>query len=345
MPLNFPPIARRLAVTAALVAAMAALLLAVPSLGAVTRQLSHMQAWWVAAAVALELASCASFVVVFRLFFDRVPATAARELAWTEQGSGALLAGGGVGGLVVGGWLMRDAGMPSETILERSSGLFFLTSGASVAALIGAGAVALTPADSGPHDLLRAGGPILLGAGVLAAALLVPVAWRHANSSNRGGTSRSPRPWLDALIAGIGAAERVLVRPTWRLVGAVGYLGFDIAALWATLAATGHPMPAAPLVLGYVLGYLANSVPIPASVGVLEGGLAGALIAYGASPAQAAAAVVVYHAIAFWIPALGGLLAFGLLRHGQRPPRPAATAPCPAAAPRTISVDPTEVLT
>jgi uncharacterized membrane protein YbhN (UPF0104 family) len=97
-------------------------------------------------------------------------------------------------------------------------------------------------------------------------------------------------------------------------------------------------MPAAPLVLGYLLGYLANSIPIPASVGVLEGGLAGALIAYGGSPAQAGAAVVVYHAIAFWIPALGGLLAFGLLRHGQRPRRAAAT-------PRTVHVEPTEVLT
>jgi uncharacterized membrane protein YbhN (UPF0104 family) len=47
---------------------------------------------------------------------------------------------------------------------------------------------------------------------------------------------------------------------------------------------------------------------------VLEGGLAGCLIAYGAAPTQAAAAVVVYHAIAFWIPSLGGLAGFALLR-------------------------------
>jgi uncharacterized membrane protein YbhN (UPF0104 family) len=318
---------------------MAALLLAVPSLRGVSRQLSHMQPWWVAAAVALELASCVSFVVVFRLFFDRVPAATARELAWTEQGSGALLAGGGVGGLVVGGWLLHDAGMPSETIVERSSGLFFLTSGANVAALIGAGALLLMPAGSGPHDLLRAGGPILLGAGAIAGALLVPVAWRRAcRASKRRGIHRRPKPWLDALIGGIGGAEQVLVRPTWRVLGAAGYLGFDIAALWATLAAAGQPMPAAPLVLGYVLGYLANSVPIPASVGVLEGGLAGALIAYGASPAQAGAAVVLYHAIAFWIPAVGGLLAFGLLRRSSTPRRQRAATSC------TVPVNPTEVL-
>ena len=40
------------------------------------------------------------------------------------------------------------------------------------------------------------------------------------------------------------------------------------------------------------------------------------MIAYGAPATQAAAAVVVYHAIAFWIPSLGGLAGYGLLRRG-----------------------------
>ena len=47
---------------------------------------------------------------------------------------------------------------------------------------------------------------------------------------------------------------------------------------------------------------------------MLEGGLAGTLIAYGAPATQAAAAVVVYHAIAFWIPSLGGLAGYARLR-------------------------------
>jgi uncharacterized protein (TIRG00374 family) len=120
--------------------------------------------------------------------------------------------------------------------------------------------------------------------------------------------------WLVDLAAGIDRARGSVRRPSWRLVGAVGYLGFDIAALGATFAAAGRPIAAAPLVLGYLIGYLANLVPIPGGFGVLEGGLAGCLIAYGAPPTQAAAAVVVYHAIAFWIPSLGGLAAFALLR-------------------------------
>ena len=35
---------------------------------------------------------------------------------------------------------------------------------------------------------------------------------------------------------------------------------------------------------------------------------------YGISPIGATAAVLVYHAIAFWIPGIGGLLGLALLR-------------------------------
>jgi uncharacterized membrane protein YbhN (UPF0104 family) len=60
-------------------------------------------------------------------------------------------------------------------------------------------------------------------------------------------------------------------------------------------------------------------LPVAGGFGVLEGGLAGVLIAYGAPAAPAIAAVVVYHAIAFWIPSLGGLIGYARLR--RRPLR------------------------
>ena len=84
--------------------------------------------------------------------------------------------------------------------------------------------------------------------------------------------------------------------------------------LWSALSAVGYVPPIAVLILGYIIGYLANLIPVPGGVGVLEGGLAGTLVLYGAPVTQAAAGVLVYHAIAFWIPSLGGLLAYRLLR-------------------------------
>jgi len=300
-------IARRFAAPVLLSAALASLLLAVPALRGVTRQLAHVCPGWITAAVALELCSCIAFVVTFRLFFDQVPAGVARELAWTEQGSGALLPGGGVGALAVGGWLLRRAGMSTRSIIDRSSALFFLTSAINVAVLVAGGSLLLARGVSGSDQLLRAGIPILGALAATSAVLAIPTVVRR---SPWGGWPL----WLVDLSSGINRARRSILRPSWRLLGAAGYLGFDIAALAAAFAAAGHPLPLAPLVLGYLIGYLANLVPVPGGFGVLEGGLAGTLIAYGAPATQATAAVIIYHAIAFWIPSLGGLIGYTLLR-------------------------------
>ena len=321
--------ARRLAGPVLLSAVIVSLILAMPPLQAVARQVAHVHAGWVVAAIALELCSCAAFIVIFRLFFDEVPAGTARELAWAEEASGALLPGGGLGALALGGVLLRRTGISTKSIIERSSALFFLTSSINVAALVGAGALLAARSAPGPDELLRAGIPIFGGLAATAGALMIPMLVRRS-------PGRSRPAWFVDLAAGIGLARQSLHRPTWRMIGAVGYLGFDIAALGATFAAAGKPLPIAPLVLGYLIGYLANIIPVPGGFGVLEGGLAGTLIAYGAPPTQATAAVIVYHAIAFWIPTLGGLTGYTMLRRRLNRPQhaaPATTEPRPAAHP------------
>ncbi len=291
-----------------LVAMVVSLLIAVPALSGVASEIAHIDARWLVLAGALELASCASFVVVFRHFFGGLPAPAARQVAWTEMGSGALLPGGGVGSLAVGGWLLHLTGMPTREIVRRSSSLFFLTSAVNVGALIGGGFLLASGLSKGDDGLALAGIPIALGASAIGAALAI------AHLSERRRRALADSRWIGALTAGISGAERALRHPSWRLLGAIGYLGFDIAVLWSTLSAVGYVPPIAVLILGYIIGYLANLIPVPGGVGVLEGGLAGTLVLYGAPVTQAAAGVLVYHAIAFWIPSLGGLLAYRLLR-------------------------------
>jgi len=285
---------------------MASLLVAVPELRGVLDKIGDMKPGWIAAAVALELASSVGFVVIFRMFFDSVPARLARRVAWTEMASGALLPGGGAGGLAIGGWLLRLHGMPLRRIVQRSSGLFFLTSGINVAVVAGAGLLLATGVANGPHDFLRADLPILAAAAAAAAVLAAP----RAIAARRGEAD----DWVAHLADGIRDARRALVRPNWRVAGAIGWLGFDIAVLWATFMAAGHAPPVVALVLAYMLGYLANAIPVPAGVGVLDGGLAATLILYGANATTAAAAVLVYHAIAFWVPGIGGSIAYALLR-------------------------------
>jgi uncharacterized protein (TIRG00374 family) len=126
----------------------------------------------------------------------------------------------------------------------------------------------------------------------------------------------------------IRLTEQVLFRWDWRIIGAIAFLWCDIAVLAACFAAAaGNVPPLAPLVLAYQIGYMSNLVPVPGSIGVLDGSLVGMLVLYGASATIATAATVVYHAIALWVPAMWGTVAFVILRRTKdrpitlRPPR------------------------
>ena len=59
-------------------------------------------------------------------------------------------------------------------------------------------------------------------------------------------------------------------------------------------------------VIAYCIGYLATAMPMPAGLGVLDTGLAAALVLYGLPPAASVGAVLVYHAISIWVPGAGG---------------------------------------
>jgi uncharacterized membrane protein YbhN (UPF0104 family) len=299
-------VGRRLATLSLLVVLGITLLAAAPGLQNVGHKIRRINPSWIVLAVALEVASELGFVGMFRLFFERVPAREARRLAWTELASGALLPGGGAGGLAIGGWLMHVAGAPTAWIVRRSEGVFFLSAAVSAAAMVGAG-VALIVGAPGPHDFGRAVVPTIVPlAGTLAVAAVPWILRRHPGA---------PR-WVRAIGAGVEEAERKVFtrRAGWRPIAAVGYLGFDMAVLWVALNALG-PAPGVPaLVMGYSIGYVANSLPVPGGVGVLDAGLTGALALYGVSTTQAAAAVVIYHAIALWVPGIGGLYAYLRLR-------------------------------
>jgi uncharacterized membrane protein YbhN (UPF0104 family) len=296
-------IRRRVLVLGALLLTGTAVILAVPGLRAAANRASAVQPGWLIGAVALELASCVSFLAIFRRFFDELPVSDARRLAWIEMGSGALLPGGGVGSLAAGGLLLRRGGMSTRRIIEKSSGLFFLTTATNVLALVGAALLLGLGLGGGSNRGLVVGLPALLGIGGAGLVLAIPRSRWH-----RGGRSRA----VAGVVDGIRQAERELVRPHWRLLGAFGYLGFDIAVLGLTFAGLGHPIGVPALVLAYIIGYAANSLPVPGGIGVLEGGLIGALVLYGAPAAPATAAVLLYHAVAFWIPSLGGAIAYAL---------------------------------
>jgi uncharacterized membrane protein YbhN (UPF0104 family) len=104
--------------------------------------------------------------------------------------------------------------------------------------------------------------------------------------------------------------------------------------LWAMFNAVGTPPPVGVLVLGYFLGQVANTVPVP---GAASGGLVGVMLAFGVESDVALAGVLAYRAVAIWLPAPFGAHALAGLRRDAR--RWAAEdAPVPAAGPRLVLV-------
>src|SRR5262249_43471165 len=229
--LRLPRVGRRAATTGLFVVLSVAALAAIPGLRGVLEEVREIGPGWVAAAVALELASSISFVVVFRLFFDRLEARDARALAWTTQASGVLLPGGGAGGLAVGGWLVHLTGAPINWVVRRSAALFLLGGAISAAGLVGAG-VALIAGAPGPHDFDTVVLPTSISAAVtlLVASLPVILHWRNGR----------PR-WLASVAVGVREGQRITFRrrPSWRVLGAIGYLAFDVAVLLVLLRAVG----------------------------------------------------------------------------------------------------------
>jgi uncharacterized membrane protein YbhN (UPF0104 family) len=296
-----------------LAALVAGLLLWVDPMGGVIGELGQMDPFWLLIAVGLELASCASYVVVFRGLFEPGPAGTTRKPAWVGLGAGAVLPGGDVTGAAVSGLLLHRDGVPKRRVVERSSVLVLLINAGAIAAAGIAGALLLSGGVAGPHDALRAGLPVLLSAAVFGVVAAVPFVLRRPDRRAPG--------WAVQLANVVVATERSLRQPNWRLLGAVGYPLLDMAALWAVCAATGHAPSYAALIIAYHIGYLASILPIPAGIGVLDGGLASALILYGVSPSVALAAVLVYHALAVSLPSLGGLAAWVLLRREHNPLR------------------------
>jgi len=310
---------RSIALLLVLGAIVVALLAAVPSLSAVTRELGHAQAGWVVLAVVAELASCFAFVFFFQGIFWRGPRRLAARLAWTEMAAGALLPAGGAGGLGLGAFILSKLGMPGRAIAIRSSVVFLVTSAVTVGALSLFGFGLATGVLAGPQKPLLTLLPALVGVCVIGLFLAIPgplarIADEHFEKHSRLASM------VRSLAAGIRESEAVLRHPNWRLLGAVGFWIFDVAALWLAFRALGSAPPFGAVVMGYLVGMAANMLPIPGGIGAVDLGLVGMLAVYGAPLSTAAAAVLIYRAISLWIPTLVGTIAYLLLRGDLKQP-------------------------
>jgi uncharacterized protein (TIRG00374 family) len=248
----------------------------------------------------------------------------AYDIAMAELAANSLLPAGGAGGLALGVWALRQAGMPTAHIARRSVAFFVVTSAANFFALVIVGIGVFVGVIAGRGSALLTLVPAVITAlGVLLVALspklLRALGKRGTNAERehwRERVAATLRGWLTAAADGVDQAVALLRSGDMGVaVGSFAYMAFDIAALGFAFAAVGHVPVFGVLVLGYLIGQLGNLIPIPGGVGGTEGALIGIFVLYGVNVTQATAAVLLYRLFALLVPAALGAPAFALLRH------------------------------
>lgn len=327
MPAELSPhrLRRRLLQLLAVAAAIAVVVFLGPGLGTLRTRFSHASAGWLAVGGALEVLSTLSYVVIFRaVFCPRMSWRMSYQIGMAEQAANSVLSVSGAGGLALGAWALRRGGMSTEYIGRRTVAFFFLTSMANIGGVIlfaALYALGILHHDRDPA-LTYAFGGAALAATLLALSLPAILTSRKPDdpSSRRHGRIGTAARFVRySVTQGLRDAVSLLQRrPAGVLIGSIGTMAFDLAVLGACFRAFGYRPAVGVLVLGYLIGQLGGNLPIPGGIGGIDGGLIGTFALYHAPLATTAAAVLVYHAISLWIPALLGSVAFVQLRNTLR---------------------------
>jgi len=303
------------------------LLLAVPSLRTAAERIEHANLLWVTVGVGLEVLSCAGFVVLFGFVFGKLGRHISSRLSLAELAVNSVVSVSGVGGIALGAWVLRSKGISVERIAKRSVLIFMLTSAVNVIAVVIFGVpMALGLLSGSVNPLLT-----LLPAGAAAVAIgatLALAGWARRLSRRERFAQGRKAVALAALSGGVEDAVVAIRQHDWRLLGSVAYWFFDNLTLFVCFEAYGHHAALGAVVMAYLVGMLANSIPIPGGFGAVDGGLVGMLVLYGERPVSVVvAAVITYRAISLWVPSIIGGAAFLSLRREMTKATSVASSP------------------
>ena len=283
----------------------------------------HFDWWWVAPAVIVEIASYFCFAAMqFELLKAghlRAPWTPLVKLSFASQAiTNSLPIGNAVASVYGFRWFRRFGADNTLAVWALAGTLVAATVSLSLLAIVGLGVAAQLGASL---DLV----PVLIGTFLVTlgiGSLFVYERPLHAVLSGvvKVSVAVTGRPRGDTveLIDRI-TAWMTAVRLSWTEIGRIigwGLLNWvlDCACFAMMFLALGAPIPWKGLLLAYGAGQLAASLPItPGGLGVVEGSITVALVAFGGPEASTAYAVLLYRLISFWMILVVGWLFIGQL--------------------------------
>src|SRR3954451_19811895 len=200
---------RRAALVIGSLAVLVLIAVLAPALAPLRPLLCDASIGWLLVAIAFELASCASYVFMFRpVFCTRMPWRSSRQIGLSELATGSIVPASGAGGLALGAWVLSRGGMPADRIARRSVAFFLIKSSVNFVAVAVIGIV-MAVGLVGPHvSLWGTAFPAALSILVIALVLLVP----------RLGPGELPGPDAGKFARSLSAVRRSLIGGTAEAV-------------------------------------------------------------------------------------------------------------------------------
>jgi len=288
----------------------------------------HLNWGWVAVAAAAEAASYVAFAAMQRRLLGAGGVAVALRPMTTIALAGNALQTTLPGGIVVSGaWSFRQFRrfgadeVLSGWVLVAMTAVSFIS--LSILAAVGLAMAASTGSALGLVSVII---------GLVLVAGLVVVLWSrrlwmvgHTIRALRLSKRLIHRPAGDPQTLVHDALVKVgAISPTWG-DWAVAASMAALACLALAFEAVGANLPWRGLLLAYAAAQLATNLPItPGGLGVVEGSLTVALVAFGGAQATTVAAVLVYRVLSFWLilPIGWGTLGVLTLSHRGRRGRP-----------------------
>jgi uncharacterized membrane protein YbhN (UPF0104 family) len=335
------------------VSALAFLYFALPKLVGLQdtwNRLRQGNVWWLALAAVLEGLSFSGYIVLFRVVLGESggadsPASSAgaerggrrpsprreHRIGWRESyqitmaglAATRLFAAAGAGGVALTAWALRRSGMDARAAACRLIAFMALLYGVYMATLVvdGVGlylgvipglapfAITIVPAILGGVVIA-----VFLGIALLGSTFDRLIVQLAASSGRLHRLAAQVAAAPAAAAAGVRAGLGLIRSGDPHLLGALAWWGFDIAVLWACFHAFGASPPKGVIVMSYFVGMLGNTLPLPAGIGGVDGGMIGAFTAFGVDVEVSIVSVLAYRAFAFWLPTLPGAVAYFQLR-------------------------------
>ena len=297
-------------------------------LSATLDRLRSGNGWWLGLGVPLEALSIAAYMALFRGIFGsgdgRIGWRASYQITMAGAAATKIFAAAGSGGVALTVWALRASGLTAATVAQEIVCFEIINYGVYMLALVIGGFGLWLGLFAGPAPFWLTLVPALFGLAVIAFVLMMhwvagptegflvrreqrakgrPARWWRRAAS----VPRSLESGLELAIELVRSGNRtgLLALPAW---------GFEIAILWACFRAFGPSPPAAVLVMGFYVGTLGNTLPMPAGLGGVEGGMIGAFIGFGVDGSLAVLAVLAYRTITYWLPLLPEAAAYLRLR-------------------------------